>query len=56
MPRIYCELTGVRQFNLGAVALRCRLCLDDEDGALGRSKNDRIFQRHQCVNFARFRV
>ena len=46
----------VRWFTLGAVALRCRLILDDADGALGRGKNDRIFQRHQCMNFARFRV
>ena len=56
MPRIYCEFVGARRFNLGAVALRCRLSLDDADGPLGRGKNDRIFQRHQCVNFARFRV
>ena len=46
----------VRWFTLGAVALRCRLSLDDADGPLGRGKNNRIFQRNQRVNFARFRV
>ena len=41
---------------VSAVALRCGLSLDDADGPLGRGKNNRIFQRNQRVNFARFRV
>ena len=66
-PELLALITEIDEFKgawrlLGTIAperlmaLRCGLRLDHADGPLGRGKNNRIFPRHQCVNFARFRV